>query len=521
MRSLPGGLKMTRLITREQQKVLDSRFSEVMGLPSILLMEQAASGLSEFIVDLVQAYDTGTDYDVVFFTGAGNNGGDGWASARQLMASGCRVAAYDLYPNRELSPDAEINRAAYKRLGGEVITKREDVAKIKAQFVVDAIYGTGFDVKRPLSDSAKEALSLLVSMKESGSLVIACDIPSGVDANTGIAAPEAVKADVTITFGRRKIGQVTHPGCMMSEQVILRRISMTDEFVDETLGEELCVYALENICPVPDRAPDGHKGQFGRMLLIGGAEGMAGAMILAARAGEKMGVGYTMVRTVESSMPLLATAIPSALLSTVPEGEGTKKDLPQPTAIAIGIGAGKAPWVEKAIRHLLPLDIPLIIDADGLNVLADMADAFELLRGRVERGLPPAVLTPHPGEFTRLIPEAAQLLREDRLKAARLLANRAQAIVVLKGMATVIAMPNGAAYINTSGNVGLAKGGSGDVLTGMIAGLAAQTDSIESAVTRAVYLHGLAADIAVDNLLSETVVTPEDVIDALGEALMR
>jgi hypothetical protein len=123
---------------------------------------------------------------------------------------------------------------------------------------------------------------------------------------------------------------------MMSEQVILRRISMTDEFVDETLGEELCVYALENICPVPDRAPDGHKGQFGRMLLIGGAEGMAGAMILAARAGEKMGVGYTMVRTVESSMPLLATAIPSALLSTVPEGEGTKKDLPQPTAIAIG-----------------------------------------------------------------------------------------------------------------------------------------------------------------------------------------
>jgi NAD(P)H-hydrate epimerase len=234
-----------------------------------------------------------------------------------------------------------------------------------------------------------------------------------------------------------------------------------------------------------------------------------------------MGVGYTMVRTVESSMPLLATAIPSVLLSTVPEGEGTKKDLPQPTAIAIGIGAGKAPWVEKAIRHLLPLDIPLIIDADGLNVLADMADAFELLRGRVERGLPPAVLTPHPGEFTRLIPEAAQLLREDRLKAARLLANRAQAIVVLKGMATVIAMPNGDAFINTSGNVGLAKGGSGDVLTGMIAGLAAQTDSIESAVTRAVYLHGLAADIAVDNLLSETVVTPEDVIDALGEALMR
>lgn len=513
---------MTRLITREQQKMLDSRFSAVTGFPSVLLMEQAASGMSEFIAGLIQAYGACTEYDVIFFTGSGNNGGDGWASARQLTASGYRVAVYDLYSNRELSPDAEINRKTYLRLGGEVITEQEEVSKIKAQFVVDALYGTGFDVNRPLSDSAKEALSLLASMKESGSTVIACDIPSGVDANTGFAAPEAVSADVTITFGRRKIGQVTHPGCMMSGEVVVCPISMTDAFVDETLGDERRVYALEGTCCVSDRVRDGHKGQFGRMLLIGGAEGMAGAMILAARAGEKMGVGYTMVRTVPSSLPLMASAIPSALLSTVPEGgEDTKKDLPAPTAIAIGVGAGKATWVSKALRHLLPLDVPLIIDADGLNVLAGMADAFGLLRQRVGKGCPPAVLTPHPGEFLRLVPEATQLLRKDRLGAARFLADKAQAIVVLKGMATVVAFPNGDAAINTSGNVGLAKGGSGDVLTGMIAGLAAQTDSIESAVTRAVYVHGLAADIAADSLLSETVVTPEDVINALGEALLR
>ncbi len=511
---------MTRLITREQQKVLDRRFSEVTGLPSVLLMEQAAAGMSEFIAKLTNPYDTDDEYDVVFFTGAGNNGGDGWASARQLMAGGHRVTVFDVYPDRELSPDAEINRTAYKILGGEVITKKEDLANIKAELVVDAIYGTGFDVKRSLSDRVKEALSLIASMKNSGSHVIACDIPSGVDANTGFAAPEAVSADVTFTFGRRKIGNVTHPGCMTAGEVILCRISMTDAFVEETLGDDRRVYVLEDgVELMPDRARDGHKGKFGRMLLIGGAEGMAGAMILAARAGEKTGVGYTMVRTVESSLPLMASAIPSALLSAVPGGGGTKKDLPEPSAIAIGIGAGKAPWVEKAIRHILPLSVPVIVDADGLNVLANMADAFKLLRVRAELGLPPAVLTPHPGEFVRLVPEASELLREDRLEAARFLADKAQSIVVLKGMATVIAMPNGDAYINTSGNVGLAKGGSGDVLTGLIAGLAAQTDSVESAVIRAVYLHGLAADIAADNLMSETVVTPEDVIDALGEAL--
>ncbi|HHX19746.1 MAG TPA: NAD(P)H-hydrate dehydratase [Clostridiaceae bacterium] len=514
---------MTRLLTREQQKTLDVRFSEVTGLPSVSLMEQAASCMSEFIEWLTISHDIGEEYHVIYFTGAGNNGGDGWASARQLMASRRRVAVFDVYPDRELSPDAEINRSAYKKLGGEVITKKEDLANKKAEFVVDAIYGTGFDVSRSLSCRVKEALSLLALMKESGSNVIACDIPSGVDANTGFAAPEAVSADVTFTFGRRKIGNVTHPGCMMAGEVILSRISMTDEFVDETLGDDRRVLVLESETEIlPDRARDGHKGQFGRLLLIGGAEGMAGAMILAARAGEKAGVGYTMIRTVEASMPLIASAIPSALLSVVPEeGETTKKDLPEPSAIAIGVGAGKAPWVEKALRYILPLNVPVVVDADGLNVLANMAEAFEILRSRTENGFPPAVLTPHPGEFLRLVPEASELLRKDRLEAARFLADKAQSIIVLKGMATVIAMPNGDAYINTSGNVGLAKGGSGDVLTGLIAGLAAQTDSIESAVTRAVYLHGLAADIAADNLMSETVVTPEDVIDALGEALFR
>ncbi len=515
---------MTRLLTREQQKMLDRHFSEFTGLPSILLMEQAASGMSGLIAEIINAFDDeDKEYDVVFFTGAGNNGGDGWASARQLMASGYDVTVFDVYPEKKLSDDAELNRSAYQKLAGSVITDLEELAGKHARIVVDAIYGTGFDIKRPLSEPAKAALRAIAEMKEKGSLVIACDIPSGVDANTGFAAYEAVEADITCSFGRRKIGNVTHPGCMKAGEVISYPISMTDQFVEDILGDDHSAHILEegaNGCIVYDRVKDGHKGQFGRVLLIGGAEGMAGAIILAARASEKMGAGYTMVRAPEISLPLIAASIPSALLSAVPEEEGTKKDLPEPSVIAIGAGAGKDPWVKKAINHVLRQDVPVIIDADGLNALAGMMGAFDLLRDRVKKGMPPAVLTPHPGEFLRLEPESSQLLHEDRLEAARVLADKTQSIIVLKGMATVVAMPNGEAYINTSGNVGLAKGGSGDVLTGMIAGLAAQTDSIEQAVTQAVYLHGLAADIAAEKLFSDTVVTPEDVIDALGEALV-
>ncbi len=515
---------MTRLLTREQQKTLDGRFCTLTGLPSVLLMEQAASGMSGMIAEIVNAFDDErVAYDAVYFTGAGNNGGDGWASARQLMASGYRVAVFDVYPDRELSGDAAINREAYRRLGGEVITDPALLPGKKARVVIDAVYGTGFEAKRPLAGPAKEALGAISAMKENGALVIACDIPSGVDANTGCAAEEAVAADITCTFGRRKIGNVTHPGCMMAGEVIVYPISMTDRFIDDVLGEGPRVRVLEegaDGCAGCDRAKDGHKGQFGRVLLIGGAEGMAGALILAARASEKTGAGYTMVRAPEASLPVIASAIPSALLSAVPEEGGeVKKDLPKPSVIAIGTGAGKDPWVKKAISHVLQLSVSVIIDAEGLNALAGMPEAYDLLRSRSRNGFPPAVLTPHPGEFLRLAPERAQLLRENRLEAARTLAEETQSIIVLKGMATVIAMPDGDAYINTSGNVGLAKGGSGDVLTGMIAGLAAQSDSIGGAVTRAVYLHGLAADIAAEKLSSETVVTPEDVIDALGEAI--
>ncbi len=516
---------MTRLLTREEQEKLDRLFVERTGLPSALLMEQAAAGLAGTLARLLGSFPEreGDEFDLLFFAGPGKNGGDAWAAARQLMASGYEVVVYDALPDLEPGGDAGLNKRAYLEFGGERIETADQLLGQLPLIAVDALYGTGYDSSRPLLGGMKRAFAFLAALKEKAVCVVACDMPSGIDANTGQAIEETVAADFTATFGRRKIGLVTHPGCLYAGELIEFPLSMTDRFVEDSLAGQAAVHSLE-AGTLPDRleerAPDGHKGQFGRILLIGGAEGMTGALILAARAGEKMGAGYTMLRAPERSLPLIAAAVPSALLSAVPEeGPATKRDLPQHDAVAVGIGAGHDPWVEKALRHLVHQPAPLIIDADGLKALAGMADAFDLLRGRYEKGWPPAVLTPHVGEYRLLLPEEGEDLLKDRLTAARALADRARSIVVLKGMATVIALPDGRAFINTTGNVGLAKGGSGDVLTGMIAGLAAQMDSVEEAVLRAVYLHGLAADLAADSYGSETVVTPEDLIQTLGQAL--
>lgn len=524
---------MARLIDGKEQKKLDQAFCEKTGLPMLTLMEQASNEMTEAIKSSLLFE---TDIHVLVVTGSGNNGGDGWASARQLMAKGCRVVVYDAAPESSLTKDAAAQREAFHRMGGTVITDAADIEGKKVLVVLDALFGTGFSASRPLDDTTKAAFALMKKVDEAGAKVLACDVPSGLDAKTGAIIPETVKADMTVTFGRNKVGLVTHPGCLYSDRVVCAPISMTDAFVDEVLGEER-ISALDGdmINPIlPPRPKDAHKGQFGKALLIGGEEGMIGALILAARACAKTGAGYTMLRAPESSLPVLASAMPSALISAVPTGKDTKRDLPDPTVIAIGPGAGDAPWVTKALSHLLLKDVPLVIDADGLNALARMPNASELFEKRAALGAPPVVLTPHPGEFRRLAPDLAETLDANRIEAAHMLALRWKVIVVLKGMATVIALPDGRIWINTTGNSGLAKAGSGDVLTGMIAGMIAQSPlmdgdqmplnevmqkTLEGAVARAVYAHGMAAEFATEEVDEEFGVTPEDIVNAIRIAL--
>ncbi|NMA17370.1 MAG: NAD(P)H-hydrate dehydratase [Clostridiaceae bacterium] len=524
---------MARLIDGKEQKKLDQAFCEKTGLPMLTLMEQAAAKMTE---EIESALFCDSDVNVLVVTGSGNNGGDGWASARQLMAKGYRVIVYDAAPNSALTIDAAAQRDAFHRLGGCVITDAADIEGKGVCAVLDALFGTGFSASRPLDATTKAAFTLMKDLAQAGAKVIACDVPSGLDAKTGAVIPETVKADMTVTFGRNKVGLVTHPGCLYSDRVVCAPISMTDAFVDEVLGEERISSLNDDIMYplLPQRPKDAHKGQFGKALLLGGAEGMIGALILAARACSKTGAGYTMLRAPESSLPVLASAVPSALISAVPTGKDTKRDLPEPTVIAIGPGAGDAPWVTKALSHLLLKDVPIVIDADGLNALARMPNASNLFEKRAASGAPPAVLTPHPGEFRRLAPDLAETLELNRIEAARALALRWKVIVVLKGMATVIAMPDGRAWINTTGDSSLAKAGSGDVLTGMIAGMIAQSpckdgdrlamneviqQTMEGAVARAVYAHGLAAKFSTQEINERFGTTPEDIVDAIRVVL--
>lgn len=524
---------MARLIDGKEQKKLDQAFCEKTGLPMLTLMEQAAAEMTEEIESSL-FYDT--NVHVLVVAGSGNNGGDGWASARQLMAKGFRVIVFDAAPESALTKDAAAQREAFRRMGGYVMNDAAGIEGKRVAVVLDALFGTGFSASRPLDATTKAAFALMKDLAHEGAKVVACDVPSGLDAKTGAVIPETVKADMTVTFGRNKVGLVTHPGCLYSDRVVCAPISMTDAFVDEVLGEER-ISALDNdvIHPLlPRRPKDAHKGQFGKALLIGGAEGMIGALILAARACSKTGAGYTMLRAPESSVPILANAMPSALISAVPAGEDTKRDLPNPTVIAIGPGAGDAPWVTKALSHLLLKDVPLIIDADGLNALARMPNASDLFEKRAASGAPPAILTPHPGEFGRLAPDLADTLVANRIEAAGALALRWQVIVVLKGMATVIAMPDGRIWINTTGDSSLAKAGSGDVLTGMIAGMIAQSplmdgthmalreviqQTMEGAVARAVFAHGLAAKFSTQEVNERFGTTPEDIVDAIRVVL--
>ncbi|MDD4324486.1 MAG: NAD(P)H-hydrate dehydratase [Eubacteriales bacterium] len=509
-----------RLVTRAEQQLLDRAYTRLTGLPSIVLMENAGKALAEAVLSVDTAVQA-APYDCLIFAGKGQNGGDGYVAARHLQSEGLKVAVIDVSAGETHQNDAAANVSAWIELGGEIIRDLTQVPTDSVPVIIDAIFGSGFAADRKLDDEAVHAFALMSELQAGGSAVIACDLPSGLVADTGQVSSLTLKADLTVTFGRVKLGLITHPGCLYSGEIWLETLGMDDDFVDRQLKGDPAYILDSALASSLDQKPadDAHKGDNGKALLIGGSENMPGAMLLSIEACGRSGAGYTMVRAPEEIIPLLAEVIPSALYSAIPEGDQRKRDLPGPfDAIAIGMGASGASWISKALNSLIPNEKRLLIDADGLNALAKMPEVDEILRERQANGLEPLVLTPHPVEFERIAPELSSLLREDRVSAARSLALKKSAIVVLKGMATVIAFPDGTVYINESGNSGMAKAGSGDVLTGMIAGNMAVLKDSYKAVLLSVYLHGLAADIALAQHDDPRYILPEDILARLSEA---
>ncbi|TDA66958.1 MAG: NAD(P)H-hydrate dehydratase [Clostridia bacterium] len=492
-----------KLITAAEMGNLDRMTAEQYFLPSLILMENA--GLA--VVHAIRQ-ELGPDLAgkrIWIFAGKGNNGGDGLVVARHLINAGAEVKIFLLARPEDLRGDAEVNyrvlramQATFYPVLEEKDVQRADIALLYADLIVDAIYGTGF--KGAALGVPARVIELV---NQTGKPVVAVDLPSGLEADTGKVNGPCVRATRTVTLALPKLGLVLEPGAGYVGQLTVADISIPCALVtSQPLMRELLTHSW---CAsrLPQRLPAGHKGDYGHVLVVGGSPGMGGAAVMAATAALRAGAGLVTLGVpapLHQAVQLRALEVMSRPLPANGEGclsrEAVDDILTFKRASVLALGPGLSLHADSAVmvRELLPrLDCPAVIDADALNALSGHSEILPSLKQ-------PAILTPHPGEMSRLLGVPVARVQEDRLAVAQAAAQQWQVTVVLKGARTVIATPKGHIYVNPTGNPGMATGGSGDVLTGIIAALLAQGLPAEEAAACGVYLHGLAGDLAGQDL---------------------
>ncbi len=480
---------MNKLVTSEQMRTLEKNTFDF-GLSSIAVMETAAAAVSGFILKKFGICS------VTAVCGKGNNGGDGLACARQLFAAGCRVTVV-LAMGEPQTPDARTNLEILKKTGvvfSDKIPQDTDV-------IVDAVFGIGIN--------GGAVLDIIDEINSSGKFVVSADIPSGINSDTGAVSGKAVCADATITFGYKKIGLTQYPAKKYCGEIIVAPISLIGSIPFDT---------FELVCPpaICDMDEDSHKGSNGRLLVIAGSKGMTGAAYLACTAALRCGCGLVTLAVPENLNPIMEVKLTEAMTypldccDRITYDAFEKIDLSPYDCIVIGPGLGESGEVCKIVQHLIKENIPLVIDADGINSIKTNIDILKDGKN--------IILTPHPGEFARLLGISIQEVQQNRISLARKFAKEYGVTLVLKGAGTVIAEKDGRCLINTTGNCGMATGGSGDVLAGMIGAFSAR--ELENAATLGVYLHGLAGDIARKRLCAESML-PTDITDMITEALQK
>jgi NAD(P)H-hydrate epimerase len=479
-----------RILTPEQMREVD-RLSTT---PTLILMENAGMRVVEVLEDRYEDLD---ELTVAILCGRGNNGGDGMVVARQLIQKGVFPFVFLFASEEEIKGDAKANLEMLKGLGypPTVVLNEQDWAEerlelVDADIIVDALLGTG--ARKPLAGLYKAVIESLAEDFPRAEIV-AVDVPS-----------PGIQADVTVTFTALKPSLVFYPDSEDAGDVILADIGCPAELLENEN------YKLHLIQPheLPARVVDSNKGTYGRVLVIGGSRGKSGAAAMAGQAALRGGAGLVTVATAESVLPLIAISMPELMTTGLTETkEGTianqsmDRIMKDKTVVAIGPGLTTVPETSALVRRVVQeCRSQMVIDADGLNALVGFDDE-----------LGGAVLTPHPGEMARLIEKTAEFVNANRLEVASDFAKRRNAYVVLKGHRTVVAAPDGNVYVNPTGNPGMATGGTGDILTGMIAGILAQ-EHLGSFIERlclAVYLHGLAGDLAAEELGEESLVATD------------
>lgn len=496
------------LVTAEESRTLD-RLAEQAGIPSLVLMENAALRLAEV---LMQHFELDPPKRIVVLAGRGNNGGDGMALARHLHNIGFNVQVFLLADPNELKGDAAVNYRAAVNFGVplQALLTADQLTQLtqplrQADLAVDALLGTG--ITGEVRGIYADAIPLL---NEQAPRILSVDVPSGINSDTGEVCGVAVKANATVTLGAVKLGLMLFPGAEYVGDLFVGSLGVPDELLGRlNIRRFIATHELVSRF-LPPRHPNTHKGDYGRVLIIGGAPGMTGAAIMAGKAALRCGAGLAQVALPKSLNLAVETAALEVMSFPLPETEaGTiapealsalAPRLQWADVIAVGCGISRNERTQTFVRQLVAqAEKPLIVDADGLFALAGQA---ELVRQRKSL----TVLTPHPGEMATLLQIATDAVQRDRVGVASQAAKDFNAIVVLKGARTITAAPDGTLFVNPTGNPGMASGGSGDVLTGMIAALLAQTlcrspvtnrHSLFAAATAcAVFLHGLTGDIA-------------------------
>lgn len=502
-----------KLASAARTRELDRKAIEVWKIPSIDLMERAAAEVAQAALDLLP--DKPNKCRAAVFCGAGNNGGDGIGAARLLFLMGLRVRVFLVGEYQRLTPDAMEETGRLSECGVELeefdpADKAQAAWARGSQIIIDAVFGVG--LSREIAPESKFAAAIDLINGCQGT-VIAADIASGVEADTGRVLGRAVRADRTVTFSLKKIGQAVGEGAILSGDVTVHDIGVPAALLRGVVSTVQTAEADFAAAALPPRKPDGHKGDFGRLLVAGGAVGYTGAPYLTALAAARSGCGLVYLGAPDSIWQVEAakcvSAMPFPLESDWSGKFGRKavsalmEKLDSCGVLAMGPGLGRDAGTAQLVREVLQrTEKPVVLDAGGINALEGHIDILDQRRGRV------TILTPHDGEFARL-----GTLTGDRVGTARAFAQAHGCVLVLKGHRTITAVPEGNVLVNTTGNSGLAKGGSGDALTGLIASLLAQGAAPVMAAAGGVWIHGRAADLAAREL-TEYCLTPEDVVGA-------
>jgi NAD(P)H-hydrate epimerase len=501
-----------KILTAAEMQRVDRLTTERYGVSSLTLMENAGRGVVEFLDARLAPLES---HRVVILCGKGNNGGDGMVVARLLRERGFEPRVLLCADPRSIRGDAAVN---YERLAAsappEVVESAEAWRAWKAKLqdatlIVDALLGTG--LSKPLDGLLLEIVRD-VNAEFPAARVLAIDLPSGMSADGGESAGEHMHVDFSVTFTAPKLVHVFPPTCEWVGEWVVKQIGTPEEALESDPDLDLNYAQRQDVAWIAQpRAAVSNKGNYGHVLLLVGSVGKTGAAALAARGALRAGAGLVTVATAKSALPMVAALGMEFMTAALPETEDGAVSLRAldygrldalvegKTVLAVGPGVGMHPETVELVRTILTrYGLPLVLDADGLNALAGCMDSF-----RPEtRPAGMTVLTPHPGEMARLTRRTVADIQAQRVTVARDFAKGYKLTVVLKGFRTLIAGPDGQVWVNPTGNPGMATGGTGDALTGLIAGLWAQfpSRSLTAVATAAVYLHGLAGDLAAGDL---------------------